>query len=188
MLSQEMYDQLEPYEQGVESVARYLEQFGITLDPDAGTDTGDPADYLAHQILGYINGLHNDYEDRSAGPRAQRRGGEVVSYRLFVTSFKTIKGTPGYEVPSVEIRSDDGTVAGELTRAAVPDLAAFFRLGLTFGEHTRNGELHTEWHWECDCALHPRDGVDGPLFPHIHQCAYHEAAAQPREQAPGEVK
>lgn len=45
-------------------------------------------------------------------------------------------------------------------------------LNLTWGDHLRDGEPHTEWFAPCGCAFHPEP------TPHVHRCRAH-AEPQP---------
>lgn len=50
-------------------------------------------------------------------------------------------------------------------------------LDLTWGENERDGEVHTEWHEVCGCAVHPEPTM------HVHLCEKHEKEAKDAEVA-----
>lgn len=61
--------------------------------------------------------------------------------------------------------------------------------GLMYGDNTRDGETHREWHWDCDkegngCALHAFDASTDTFDPHVHRCTLHEVSARDERQKP----
>jgi hypothetical protein len=129
----------------LERVHDILTRRGVVLDPDAGTETGDPAEYFAYQLMAYINGLHDERDDAvkaahtdglTTGMRIGYANGLAEAASVMEDAADRIHGIAAYSRSSVRPMNDGHTVTkmAEMATELADELQAALAK-LTGGSH-----------------------------------------------------